>query len=379
MKREEKWRLILGKQAENPSEPTPLEGMAQGMDNALDALYEQPNDKKGGLGASSPRVHRWLGDIRQYFPKSVVQLLQKDAFERLGLKQMLLEPETLETLEMDIHLAATILSLNKVMPQQTRETARIVVRKVVDELLKRLQHPLRQAITGALSRSVRNRRPRPHEIDWKTTIRYNLKHYQPDYQTIVPHQLIGSGRRGQQLRDIILCVDQSGSMAASVVYSGILGAVMASIPAVRTRMVVFDTTVIDLTEQLHDPIELLFCTQLGGGTDINQALAYCERHIQRPNDTILILISDMYEGGNEEEMFARVTSLQTAGVQFITLLALSDQGSVGFDARNANRLKALGIPAFACTPDAFPSLMATAINKGDIYRWLDEQGITAKG
>lgn len=371
MNREQKWRLILGKSADEDSS-VPLEADLQGMDNSLDALYEQEDNKKGGLGSSSPRVHRWLGDIRRYFPKSVVQLMQKDAFERLGLKQMLLEPETLETLEMDVHLAATILSLNKVMPQQTRETARMVVKKVVDELLQKLREPLQKAVLGALHRSVRNRRPRPNEIDWKTTIRYNLKHYQADYKTIVPHQLVGSGRRGQQLREIVLCIDQSGSMASSVVYAAIFGAVLASMPSVKTQLVVFDTAVVDLTEKLEDPVDLLFCTQLGGGTDIHQAVRYCESRIERPTQTIFVLISDLFEGGDETKLFQRIEALQAAGVQCISLLALTDQGSEGYDRRNAERLHQMGIPSFACTPDRFPDLMATAIQGGDLIQWSKE-------
>ena len=210
---------------------------------------------------------------------------------------MLLEPEMLEQVEPDVHLVATLLSLSHVIPEKTKETARQVVRRVVDDLERKLAQPLLQAVRGSLNRASRTSRPRAGEIDWHRTIRANLKNYQPDRRTIIAEKLIGYGHKRSSLRDIVLCVDQSGSMASSVVYSGIFGAVLASLRAVSTRMVVFDTAVVDLSDDLQDPVDLLFGTQLGGGTDINRALAYCQQVITRPAQTILVLITDLYEGG----------------------------------------------------------------------------------
>jgi Mg-chelatase subunit ChlD len=303
--------------------------------------------------------------------------MQQDSMDRLNLKQMLLEPELLEAVEPDVHLVGTLLSLKNLLPGKTRETARIVVRRVVEDLERKLASPLRQAVIGSLHRATRNRRPRHNEIDWHRTIRANLKHYQPEYKTIVPETRIGFGRKRNALRDIILCVDQSGSMAASVVYSGVFAAVLASLPAVRTRMVVFDTAVVDLTPQLEDPVEVLFGTQLGGGTDINRALAYCQPLVQNPQDTILVLISDLYEGGNEEEMLQRAAALVAGGTQMIALLALSDDGAPAFDHGIAGSLAGMGVPAFACTPDKFPDLMAAAIQRRDIAAWASQEDITA--
>lgn len=367
----QKWRLILGKQADQENE-VDLSQMMQGMDQVLEDLYES-GDKKGGLGSSSPKINRWLGDIRKYFPSSIVQIMQKDAFERLDLEEMLLEPELLESIEPDVNLVGTLLSLNKVMPSKTKETARKVIQKVVTELEKRLTNPMQVAIKGALSRSVRNRRPKHNEIDWNRTIRANLKHYQQEYKSIIPQNLIGYGRKGKALREVILLVDQSGSMASSVVYSSVFGAVMASLKSIKTQMIVFDTAVVDLTEHLTDPVELLFGTQLGGGTDINKALGYTQKQIRTPNDTILVLISDLYEGGNEREMLKKCLSLKSSGVQFIVLLALSDEGAPMFDRSVASKLASMGIPSFACSPDKFPDLMAAAIQKEDINNWLGKQ------
>jgi Mg-chelatase subunit ChlD len=240
---------------------------------------------------------------------------------------------------------------------------------VVEELMRKLANPTRQAIAGSLNRAARSRRPRHSEIDWQRTIRVNLKHYQPAYRTIIPERRIGYGRKRATLREIILCVDQSGSMGASVVYSGIFGAVLASAPAVRARMVVFDTEVADLTDDLHDPVELLFGVQLGGGTDINRALAYCQGLVRQPHETILVLISDLYEGGSREELLKRAAALVAAGVQLVVLLALNDKGAPSYDHAIAAALAGLGAPAFACTPDLFPDLMAAAINRQDIGQW----------
>ena len=368
----QRWRLVLGKPAEE-SLGVSLAGELGERDRVLQALYE--GERKGGLGGSSPNVARWLGDIRSYFPTSVVRVMQKDAMERLGLRQMLLEPELLATVEADIHLVATIVSLASIIPQRTRETARSVVRKVVEEVERRLANALKQAVRGALARSTRSRRPRLPDIDWDRTVRANLTRYDRERRTVIAEKLIGHGRRRSSLRDVILCVDQSGSMATSVVYSSIFAAVMASIRALSTRLVVFDTAVVDLTDQLADPVEVLFGTQLGGGTDINRAVAYCQQLITRPAETVFLLITDLYEGGNADEMLARVRTMKESGVTVVCLLALNDQGAPMFDARNAGTLATLGIPTFACTPDAFPEMIAAALAKRDVGNWASARGI----
>jgi Mg-chelatase subunit ChlD len=270
-----------------------------------------------------------------------------------------------------VHLVGTLLSLNKVLPERARESARAVVRTVTQELERRLAQRTRAAVNGALNRASRTNRPRrPSDVDWDRTIRANLKNYLPDKRTVVPERLTGYARKQQAVaRDVILCLDQSGSMASSVVYAGVFGAVLASVRSLRTSVVAFDTAVADLTEKVTDPVEVLFGTQLGGGTDINRAIAYCQRLITRPASTILILISDLFEGGNAEEMLRRIADLTAAGTQVIALLALNDDGAPGYNHDIAAELAELGVPAFACTPDAFPELMAAAIERRDISAW----------
>jgi hypothetical protein len=378
MERAERWRLVLGSEADAGCGALP--DALQGMDAALAALYEPDGAnglrRRGGRGGSAPNVARWLGDIRRYFPASVVQVMQRDALQRLDMRQMLLEKEMLENVQPDVHMVANLIALSSVIPAKTKDTARTVVRQVVDDLLRRLEEPMRSAVSGALDRARRTRRPRHAEIDWHRTIRANLRHWQPDYRTVVPQQLVGYGRKARKpQREVILCIDQSGSMAASVVYSSIFGAVMASLPAVSTRLVVFDTEVVDMSERLDDPVDLLFGVQLGGGTDIHRAVSYCQGLIREPHNAILVLISDLYEGGVEQKLLARAQDLVESGVQVVTLLALSDEGRPAYDHALAAKLAALGVPSFACTPDAFPGLMAAAIRRDDIGQWAAAQGL----
>lgn len=377
--RARRWRLVLGADPESgPAAQLSREEAA--MDAALAALYDSPGEageRKAGLGSSAPRVARWLGDIRTYFPTRVVRVLQADAVERLGLRRLLLEPELLATVEPDVHLVATLASLRGVIPEKSKATAREVVAKVARDVERRLADQVRQAVRGALNRANRSNRPKPGDIDWNRTVRANLKHYQPEYRTVVPQRLVGFGRRQQGVqREVVLCVDQSGSMASSVVYASILASVMATIRALKTHLVVYDTAVVDLTEQLSDPVEVIFGTQLGGGTDTTPALEHCERLITAPRRTVLLLISDLYDS-DPERMLAKVAQLHAGGVVVVVLLALSDDGKPSYSADTAQRLAGLGIPAFACTPDAFPELIALAINHGDIGAWAQKNEAAA--
>ena len=389
-----RWRLLLGSAA-GPALGAGLEGRDSAIDVALAALYDADGSggsgngggnggrgsgpRTGSLAASAPTVARWLGDIRTYFPSTVVQVMQRDDIDRLNLRQLLLEPEMLATVEPDVHLVGTLLSLNKIMPETTKATARQVVGRVVADVERRIANRTRAAVAGALNRAARTRRPKMRDIDWNRTIAANLSRYVPEHRTVIPERLVGYGRRQQVVaRDVVLAIDQSGSMASSVVYASVFGAVLASIRALRTSLVVFDTAVVDLTPLLSDPVDVLFGTQLGGGTDINQAIAYCQGLITRPRDTIFVLISDLYEGGVTEEMLSRMGALHAAGVSVVALLALSDDGSPSYDASNAAALASLGIPAFACTPDAFPDLLALAIDSGDIAAWAHRNDLAAR-
>lgn len=364
-----RWRLVLGAEGGGDGTGQALDGADAGMDRTLAALYGSPDGpapggsrRRAGLGGSAPQVARWLGDVRTYFPTPVVQVMQRDAIDRLGIASLLLEPEMLAAVEPDVHLVGTLLSLAKAMPDEARETARAVVRQVTDELERKLAARTRATLTGALDRAARVQRPRHRDIDWDRTIRANLKNYVPEHRTVVPERLVGYARAARSVRkEVVLAIDQSGSMAASVVYASVFGAVLSSMRSLATRLVAFDTAVVDLTDQLSDPVDVLFGTQLGGGTDINRALAYCQQRITRPADTVVVLISDLYEGGIRQEMLKRVAAMKASGVQFVALLALSDEGAPAYDRDHAAALAALGAPAFACTPERFPEVMAAAL------------------
>lgn len=368
-----RWRLVLGGGAADGTK-VDLSQTDVELDDTLAAVYDAP--RGGDLSSSSPKVARWLGDVRRLFPTPVVKVLQRDAMERLGLRRLLLEPELLAEVEPDVHLVGTLLSLRGLIPDATKDTAREVVRRVVEELLKRIEGPTRQTVGGALDRSRRTSRPRPGDIDWGRTILANLKHYQPEYGTVIPERLVGYARsRRAALREVVLLVDQSGSMAASVIYAGVFSAVLASLPALRTQVVAFDTAVVDLTAELHDPVDLLFGMQLGGGTDIDRALGYAMSVITRPTETVLVLLSDLYEGGNRASMLRRTEALVASGVRMVALLALSDDGAPYYDHSLAGELATLGVPSFACTPDQFPDLMAAAVRGDDLAQWAASHDI----
>ena len=365
---ERRWQLSIGVD-EDQMEPDDAK-----LSAALTSLYDSGAAKgKGGLGKSSPKaLSEWLGTLRSYFPAPVVQVVQRDAFERLNLKRMLMEPEFLASVTHDVNLVADLIELKSVMPDKSKDMARTVVARIVADLVSKLEARTAEAIRGAIDRSQRTFHPRDRDIDWPRTISANLRHYQPQFKTIVPQTLVGFRRRQRRIVDldeVVLCVDQSGSMASSVIYASVFAAVMASLPVVKTKLVCFDTAVVDLTDQLSDPVDVLFGIQLGGGTDIDQAVGYCADQIERPMKAHFVLITDLYEGGDEASLLRRLAALVRGGVNVIVLLALSDQGRPSFDASLAAEVAALGVPCFACTPDQFPDLMAAALRRDDIAAW----------
>ena len=366
-----RWRLLLGG-GDAEGTGAELDADDRRMDAALAAVYDSRGSQlgsgagqrrgRGGLGRSAPSVARWLGDIRRYFPTPVVRLVQRDAVERLALRQLLAEPELLCAVEPDVALVTMLVELNQLLPDASRDTARQVVRRVLDELGARFQHRTRSSVTGALARAERSRRPRAAEIDWPRTIRANLRHWLPAHRTVVPERLIGYGRRAPSLaRDLVIAIDQSASMADSVVYAALFGSVLAQIPSLRTHLLAFDTSVADLSDLLDDPVDVLFGVQLGGGTDISAALTACRALVVRPADTVLVLVTDLHEGGDAGAMLATAGALIADGVTVIVLLSLSDEGTPSYDRAHAEALRGLGASVFGCTPDQFPGLLSAAL------------------
>ena len=359
-----RWKLLLnlsqeGDQSEEGEEEA-LSAEEQGMAEVLNELYGE-KARAAGISKSQPKLHKWLGDIRTYFPTSVVRMMQKDAMDRYGLEELLLEPEILEAVEPDVHLVATLLSLQKALSEEVKESARKVIRKVVDELQEKLQPLMIKAIKGRINRSVHERKPNPATIDWNRVIRANLKHYQPDYKTIIPEKWYGYGHKQRGLKDVILLVDQSASMSESVIYASIYAAVLAQLKSLNTHLIFFDTSVVDMSQELRDPVDLLFGAQLGGGTLISKALRYAGQKVQNPKDTHLFIISDMDEGGTIAQLIKQLKNLKDRGVHIQVLLNLSDEGKPYYSERVAKKVAALDIPAFACTPDQFPDIVAEGL------------------
>ncbi|AFC31290.1 VWA containing CoxE family protein [Paenibacillus mucilaginosus 3016] len=382
-----RWRLILGEAAEERlsglggGEPL-LDRDQQLMDEALAAIYdgtsggfggedEDPRSgrrRSAGSGPSAPRLARWLADIRSFFPSDVVSVIQSDAMERKGLRQLLFEPELLSQVKPDIRMVATLMALKGSIPEKTKDTARQLVKAVVDDIAKRLENEIRRSVTGALNRRQHSPLPSLSGMDWKKTITSNLKHYDRESKRLIPERFhyFDRARRSREWT-VILDIDQSGSMADSVIYASVIGSIFASLPALDTRVVVFDTEVVDLSEQCaDDPVDMLFGIQLGGGTDINKSVAYCEQFITEPGKTLFLLISDLYEGGNQAALIRRMGEMRAAGVKVLCLLALSDSGVPSYDAEVAKKLASFGIPCFACTPDRLAELVEGALQGKDL-------------
>ena len=369
-----RWRLVLGPETAQQQASSNLwdeansavqsqSGLGE-MDRALDFLYGG-GGKQGGSGASSPYVASWLGDIRRYFSRDLVAFMEKDAIERKGLKQLLMEPEALQSLQKDVGLVATILAFKHLMPEQTRETARQVVREIVDDLRKRLESETRQTLLGAMRRDRHSPLRVARNLDLKRTVREGLRNYQPDLKKIIPERVhfFANQQRFHEWRVIIL-VDQSGSMGESVVYSSIIAAVFASLPALDTRLVFFDTAIADITDQLSDPVEMLFGVQLGGGTDIARAVRYGASLIVRPEKTLVLLITDLYEGGSPANLLGQLEALREARTNVLCVLALNDKGTASFDPDLARKVAGLDIPTFAATPNKLVDAVERAL-RGD--------------
>lgn len=372
-----RWRLILGSEAQKR-----MEGMGDGpdlsqedlmMDTALDAIYNR--DMKfgfgggAGKGASSPQISRWLGDVRTLFDKDIVKIIQSDAMERCGLKQLIFEPELLENIEPDMHMASMILALKDQIPKQSKENAREFIRKIVEQINALLETDLKRAVTASINRKLHSPIPSASALDFQTTIRKGIKDYNTKLKKIIPQKYYFFERSATTAANkytVILDIDQSGSMGESVIYSSIMSCILASMSAIKTKVVAFDTNIVDLSEKCEDPIDLLFGFTLGGGTDIEKSIKYCTKYIENPKKTIFFLISDLEEGGNRAGLLRRLTQMKEDGVIVICLLAISDSGKPYYDANMAQRIANNGIPCFAAAPQMLPRLLEKAMKNEDM-------------
>ena len=369
-----RWRLILGAETEQSFSGmggAPLSQEELLMDSALGAIYGGPGEGFGesgrgaGKGPSSPVISKWLGDLRSLFDPETVAVVQNDAIERKGLKQLLLEPELLDTLEPDLNLASTLLMLKDQIPKKSKEAARAFIRRIVEEINRLLENDMRRAVTAALNRRAHSPLPAAAALDFPYTIRRNLKNYNKELGAILPERVWFFDRASRVNRwHVILDIDQSGSMGQSILYSSVMACVLASMSAVRTSVVAFDTQIMDLTPLCADPVDLLFGFQMGGGTDIAKSVAYCQELVESPAKTLFFLISDLDEGGNRAALLRRLEELKASGVTAVVLLAIADGGKPYYDAQTAQRVAAMDIPCFACAPEKLPELLERALTGG---------------
>jgi hypothetical protein len=387
-----RWRLALGPAAEKVHPSFGLTGLttkgAAGagsvladpgriaeMDEALSFVYDE--ERSAGLGRSAPYIPKWLAALREFFNHDVVALVQKDAIERQGLTQLLFEPETLPYLDKNVDLVTTLISARGLIPDKAKDMARQIVREVVDELRRKLETEVRSAIYGALRRDRTSPVKVLRNLDWRRTIRSNLKGWDRERQRLVPERLyFWANQRRHHEWDVVLAVDQSGSMAESVVYSSVMAAIFASLDVVKTKLLFFDTEIVDVTPLLTDPVEVIFSTQLGGGTDINRAVAYVQTNfIERPEKTLFVLITDLFEGGNQQELIARMRQIVESRVRTICLLALSDSGRPSYDHNLARELKALNVPCFGCTPKLLVQVVERVLKNQDLEPLLSAAAV----
>jgi hypothetical protein len=368
-----RWRLALGPEAEDAAPEMGLGGLtADGdgdgelgeLDEALSFVYG--NYGRGG-GMHLPK---WLASVRRFFREDVVALVQKDAIEKKGLTQLLFEPETLPYLEKNVDLVATLLSARGLVPDAAKDAAREIVREVVEELRKKLETQVRTAVYGALRRNSDSPIKLAKNLDWKRTIRRNLKTWDRDRKRLIPERFyFWANQRRHHEWEVVILVDQSGSMAVSAVYSAIMAAIFASLDVLKTHLAFFnEKDIVDMTPMLVDPVDVLFSAQLGGAEDLNRAVAYAEQNfITRPEKTMLLLITDLFDTcGDVEQLVLRMQRLTESKTKAMVLLKLSDEGRPSFNHELAQRLTAIGVHCFGCTPHLLIDVMERIMKGQDI-------------
>lgn len=359
----DRWRLVLGKYSERRLPP--LTGDRAQQDSALSYLYDRLYKDRGlrgqdeidgkgaSLDASAPRAVEWLDAVNKLFPEEVALELTNEAVDRFGLTEILTSPDALKKVDADINTLKLLLSVRGSVPAAALAAVRKVVAAVVEDLSERLRNEIEAVITGRINPQMRTRRP-TGAIDAQRTIEENLGTWDPERQKLLIENVTFFRRsKVRHPWDIILCIDQSGSMVSSVIHSAVLAGILSGLPGVTVKVVVFDTSVVDLTDVADDPVEMLMSVQLGGGTDIARAVQYCESIVSNPSRTMFALITDFYEGGSVHELLASIGRLKEAGVTLMGLASLEDGAGPSFDRNIAEAATKMGMPVAALTPKSF--------------------------
>lgn len=362
-----RWRLTLGRYAQDQLGAP--KGRDQRMDGALDYLYGREYDKrglKGRLGTLDPTqltALTWLGQARGAFPQDVFETLQMDAINRYGLTELLQSPEILAQIEPRQDLLPVLLGFHSRAPDALKVELRAVAQRVIDQIMARLKTRVEKSFSGRRNRFQRSNVASAANFDWRATLRANLARYDPDRQRIIAEELRFNSRVKRRLPwTVVLCVDQSGSMTDSLIHSAVLAAILSGLPGVKVKMVLFDTSVLDVSDQLTDPLDTLLSVQLGGGTDIGQAMCYCETLIEDPTRTVLALVSDFFEGSSERRLLGAIARLAEARVTQLGLPALDNTGRLWFNESLGAEAAALGMQVGAMSPDRFADWLASVMS-----------------
>ncbi|MBW4718485.1 VWA domain-containing protein [Saccharothrix obliqua] len=359
----ERWRLILGEPASRHTGQLPDD--ARGRDAALDWLYGRDPElsrrdvRRGGAEESALTAVDWLDDIHRLFPKETVERLERDAVERYGITEVVTDPAVLERIEPNAALLRAVLRTKHLMNPSVLAMARRIVAAVVAELVRKLAREVRQSFTGTRSRR-RTAFKQARNFDFHGTIRANLGHYQPDQRRVLIEQPRFHSRTRRHLDrwQLVLVVDQSGSMAGSVIHSAVTAACLWGLPGLKTHLIAFDTTVVDLTSDVTDPVELLMKVQLGGGTDIARAVSYAAGLVENPRRAIVAVVTDFYEGGDEQRLIRAVRGMVEQGTHVLGLAALDEDANPHYDRDLAQRLANVGAHVGAMTPGQLAEFVA---------------------
>ncbi len=384
MRATDRWRLVLGRYAHQRL-PASADPDGERYEQALDYLYGREYAGRGGrpdgadgtdggegprstpphevlpgsLDPSAPSIVDWLGEVRELFPADTVETIERHALDRYGLTELVSDPDVLAKIEPSEELLKTLLSLKGQLDPSVLAEVRRIVRAVVEDLRRRLESEVRQAFTGRLSQHRHSPLSVAANFDARGTVRANLRHWDADSQRLVVERPLFFQRNTRRIPwEIVLVVDQSGSMVGSVIHSAVMAGILAGIPAYRLRLVVFDTSVVDLTDLAGDPVELLMSVQLGGGTDIAQAVNYAGQLIDNPARSVVVLVTDFCEGGPPSELVAAVRRLVEARVTTIGLAALDGSAHPFYDKQMAQRLADEGMSIAALTPGRLAEWLA---------------------
>lgn len=365
-----RWRLALGKYAAGHISFSGESLQWADMEETLDYLYEREygdeqeirKERGGGSEGSRLTVPHWLSRIKKLFPKQTVEIMERHALEKYQMTELLTDPEELRKLEPNKELLKTILSLKHMMKGEVLFLAREIVRKVADDLMKKLEQELRQSFFGKLNRNSSSPIRSARNLDIKKTIRNNLKNYDTEREQILLKQIYFHARmKKYNTWRIIICVDESGSMLDSVIHSAVMAGIFARLPMLDTRLVIFDTNVVDLSGYADDPVETLMSVQLGGGTNIAGALTYCEKLVESPHRTMVVLVSDLYEGGGYQNLYRVSSGIIESGAKMVVLTALDRDANPNYDRRAAEILAGMGAFAGAMTPEELAEFIGSII------------------